>query len=192
MSLKNYDDKTNFSLLKDLLSVSIFSVSLFPEGFSDTKAVYVIDTCKPLLEKQNDEIENLIVSLLLESFARNVGSGENYGSGFPYDLMERIETKIHGEISENLICDILEWAFNISDHRLIEIQRDDERVYYFENLTDKRELIAYSTMADLAYRAIAMKFETTYEIFKMKILCRVPSDSWTPVLDKGENIEKFL
>ncbi len=121
--------------LHNFLNRSLFSLFPVSEGFSDKTALQFIDICKEHGVYQlweHDDINTLIGNSLIESIARNVGSGENYGFGFPNDFLEKLEHEIESEIDEGLLNEILSWGSIISlhDYNRLSIQDGDDTEYF--------------------------------------------------------------
>lgn len=186
-------ENIRFPRLNELLSVSLFSQSNLMEGFSDKKALQVIEVCKKHLKYSNNdgEIKHLMNNILIEALARNVGSGENYGFGFPYDFLKKIEHKMASEINEFLIYEIMEWGYGMADHDFITITKNKQEEYFFHSEKAPRELISYQTMSNLAYGAIEKSFNLEYERFQSKVL-GIPIKEWSGIISKDETIDKYL
>lgn len=147
----------DFQYLKDFLSPSLFSEFPSMEGFNDKKALFVIETCKQHMGQSpwwEDEISSTMRDKLIEAVARNVGSGENYGSGFPNDLLDKINNKLEFEINEKLIQDILFWGYGMPEYTMVTISNTKNEQYFFQSKKEPKELISYSTMAALAYNIL--------------------------------------
>ena len=149
------EEQVKFPHLEVILKPSLFSEFNLAEGFSDKNAVFVMDTCKKhLAGKKVIGVELLLQNLIMESFAINIGRGENYGSAYPYDFIEKIEDKLSAEISSELILDILEWAYGIADHELVILKKGKEEEYFFQSAKNPKEFICYETLAKLAKEAL--------------------------------------
>lgn len=178
--------------LESLLKTSLFTDIGLPDYFSIGRAKDVLDIfIKHFAVPSGDNITDGIKNLLFESFARNVGCGENYGSGYPFDFLERLENKLVYEINEGLIYDIIEWKYNLSDYSLVILKQESEDEYYFSSNKNKRELICYSTFSKLAYQALEDEFAAQYEIVQQEIL-KISSSTWRDILDGEEDIQKYL
>lgn len=186
-------EKLRFPRSGDLLGVSLFSQTTFMEGFSDEKALKVFNICKKHIKHSNhdSEIKPLITNILMESLARNVGNGENYGSGYPHDFLEKIEHELEIGFNEVLIYEIMEWGYGILDHVLIKITKNKQQEYFFQNEKEPRELISFQTMLKLVYRAIENRFNLEYGQFQRRIL-QIPLNEWAEILDKDETIHKYF
>lgn len=186
-------ESVRFPRLNELLNISLFSQSNLMEGFSDKKALQVIEVCKKHIKytENGGEIRPLISNILIESLARNVGSCENYGLGFPIDFLKKIEHKMASEINEFLIYEIMEWGYGMDDHDFITITKSKQEEYFFQSKKEPRELISYQTMSVLAYKAIENSFDLEYECFQRRIL-EIPGDEWTGILGKDETMDKYL
>jgi hypothetical protein len=186
-----------YQFLRDFLSSSLFSDFPLMEGFSDTKAIFVIDTFKKYGVSsmwKGDVIKTVIGDRLIEAVARNVGHGENHGFGFPHDLIGKLEQEFESQINEGLIVDALLWGYDISidDYDTIIISRGNEREYYYQNKKNTMELISYSTLASWAYKALERQFYKEYKNLNNYILNRIPQDNWSSILGKGTSIEEYL
>lgn len=184
-----------FQFLKELLSPSLFSEFPLMEGFNDKKALFVIDTCKQHIGQTKwweDDISTMMRDRLIEAVARNVGSSENYGFGFPNDLLDNINTKLEFEINERLIQDILYWGNGMSEYSMVTISNDKNELYFFQSNKETRELISYSTMASLTYNVLKLSLYYEYERLKNFILTKIPFEAWKSILNEGESIEKYL
>lgn len=186
-------EKLRYPRLGELLGVSLFSQTNFTEEFSDEKALKVINLCRKYISftSQDGEIKPLMNNILIEALARNVGSGENYGFGFPYDFLEKIEHHLETDVNEFLIYEIMEWGYGMADHDFITITKNKEVEYFFQSEKEQRELISYQTMSTLAYKTIESNFDMEYERFQRRIL-EIPGDEWKGIVDKDETIEKYL
>lgn len=185
-----------YQFLRNFLSSSLFSDFPLMDGFSDTKAIFVIDICKKHEVSsiwKGDVIKAVIGDRLIEAVARNVGHGENHGFGFPHDLLGKLEHEFDSQINEGLIVDALLWGYDISidDYDTIIISKGNEQEYYYQNKKHTMELISYSTLSSWAYKALERQFYQEYERLKTLIL-NIPQDNWSQILSKDETIEKYL
>lgn len=184
--------KPRFPHLENILKTSLFSQVTLTDNFSDKKALAFIEACKGYVDANQSEVQSLIKNLLLESIARNIGAGENYGSGFPYDYLEKLNHKLSTEIDEGLLCDILEWGYNMTDLEMVTISKNNLDEYFFQNKKEPRELISYETICVISQRAFESQFYLEYERLTNIILCNIPAKAWITVIAKEETIEKYL
>lgn len=183
-------NKISYPVINDLLKQSLFSQTNFMEGFSDTKALATIDLLKEshINHVSEDSITQLIDKLLIESIGRNVGHSENHGTGYPFDLLDKFENKFEGEIDESLILEILDWKFGIKKYKLIE--NSDE--LYFQNASNPKERIQYSTFSKVAFKTIENAFKNRYELICKMALHEIPTIKWVNIIGKDQSIEDYL
>lgn len=187
------EEHVKFPYLEAALKPSLFSELYLTEGFSDKNAVFVMDTCKKYLpEKKVVGVDLLLRNLVMESFAFNVGQGDNHGSAYPHAFIAKLEDKFSAEISDELILDILEWACGITDHELVIWKKGKEEEYFFQSAKNPKEFISYETMAKLAKEALDSKLENVFINFRSFILYEIPSSAWTQILNQEETIAKYI
>jgi len=187
--------ENKFSLLQTFLNRSLFSILPVSVDFDDKKALSVIELINGYTQQFefNDEvIMQSIRHRLIEAIGRNVGQGEDYGSGFPFDLMEKYQNELEFNIETELIDDILEWS-NTSTFYEFATLTTDETVEYFYRVKEKPlELIPYSTVALLSFEIIENAFQSEFKELEQLCMIKIPDFKWKEILDKGDSIEKYL
>lgn len=192
--MKNANEFT-YPFLAEFLSPSLFSILPLMEGFNDTKALLVVETLKQHVNQskfKDDEISLILRNKLIESIGRNVGQGENHGSGFPFDLMERLKNNLEFDINEGLIEDVMAWGNSPINYEFVTLINDKQEEYYFQTKDKPLELVPYTKVANLSYEILEKAFEDEFAKLEMFILTEIPADVWENILSKDEKIEKYL